>query len=290
MGADVIQVTHTWGRTRYGADGRLLSDDRLDWNRLRATGRFLHEACPLPTPMFVDDAVLLCESTNTDARALPREPGRHRSEALVATAPWTLERADTLPGRFLLQELHMQRHAGRLYPVYLPAAYGRKGLLAVGGRPRKLLYASSDAYRIERYEIDGGELSLVIERTQGMRAVAESDLMALDRTWRGRYPPFGPDEVRSRVSATDSVSVASAIFLDDLNAAWVRLDSPADDRLAAYDVFAENGQYLGQLSLARGLQIFEIGRDYVLGRVLDDDGVEYVVMYSLRRTEDGPTN
>ena len=51
-----------------------------------------------------------------------------------------------------------------------------------------------------------------------------------------------------------------------------------------WTVFDPDGQVLGYVETPAGLQIFEIGEDYILGHATDDLGVEYVQVWSLERS------
>jgi hypothetical protein len=52
---------------------------------------------------------------------------------------------------------------------------------------------------------------------------------------------------------------------------------------ASWDVFDAEGHWLGEITVPRGFQVFEVGEDYVLGVASDELDVEYVRMYGLVR-------
>jgi hypothetical protein len=74
--------------------------------------------------------------------------------------------------------------------------------------------------------------------------------------------------------------VASLIRTDSRGRIWVR---PylwrRSDRIARWLVLEDTGVILGTISLPAGLQVFDIGDDYILGVERDDDDAEGVVMY-----------
>lgn len=59
--------------------------------------------------------------------------------------------------------------------------------------------------------------------------------------------------------------------------------SPGVDPPSQWDVYAADGRYLGQVTTPRGLQVFEVGRDYVAGSWSDTLGVEFVHVHDLDR-------
>ena len=67
---------------------------------------------------------------------------------------------------------------------------------------------------------------------------------------------------------------------------WVReYDFPGEARPAPlWTVFGPEGRVLGCIETPPGLRIFEIGADYILGRVRDELGVESVQVWPLRRS------
>jgi hypothetical protein len=81
----------------------------------------------------------------------------------------------------------------------------------------------------------------------------------------------------------DSVPAADAILVDALDHVWAMRYQLPWDTARVYEVFEPSGRWLGSLTSPRGLEIFQIGADFILGRHRDDDGVERVVVYRLNR-------
>ena len=63
---------------------------------------------------------------------------------------------------------------------------------------------------------------------------------------------------------------------------WTRHFS-IGDRQSEWTIFDPTGRWLGVLALPPGLNVKEIGSDYVLGVVVDDLDVEYVRLYALAK-------
>ena len=73
------------------------------------------------------------------------------------------------------------------------------------------------------------------------------------------------------------------LVADALGYLWVqeyRLPGEGD---APWLVFDTEGRLAARVSLPEGLNVFEIGADYVLGEALDELNVEYVQLFALSR-------
>ena len=79
---------------------------------------------------------------------------------------------------------------------------------------------------------------------------------------------------------------ANELVVDRKGFLWIeRYKMPWDDE-NPWDVFASTGGWLGWVDLPRDLQVFDIGEDYVLGKAVDDLGVERVQVWKLWREPD----
>jgi hypothetical protein len=63
---------------------------------------------------------------------------------------------------------------------------------------------------------------------------------------------------------------------------WVVLSSPGDGE-TRFLVVDPNGPVLGELRIPRDFELFEVGSDYVLGRIYDPNAVPGIAMYRFRR-------
>jgi hypothetical protein len=302
LDGDVVQITHTYGRHRYGPDGTLLTDERMYWENIHSIGRaaafagsagFLMESCGVPTPLFLAESVLLCASTYTDVRFMPDRTGVHHSRALVAISEWALETLDTV-GIFAISDMVMYPSQGRLYPARYGPPHGPRGIMRVTGSPTRLVYADVRHYRIEVHELGGARRTLVIERAGATRPPTDDEMAGFDRALtqginidRGIYPPGNPADFRSQVTAVDSLSIllsSPGPVVDHRGAVWAAV---APEPLfgpgpRTFDVFDASGIYLGEVTMQNWSRIHEIGDDYVLRVERDDVGVEYVALHELR--------
>jgi hypothetical protein len=64
---------------------------------------------------------------------------------------------------------------------------------------------------------------------------------------------------------------------------WVEESRLPGEDVPVWTVFGADGILLDRLSMPLGVELLEIGEDYILGAWRDDLGVEYVKMYTLTR-------
>jgi hypothetical protein len=103
-------------------------------------------------------------------------------------------------------------------------------------------------------------------------------------TWvRGvRDPSLRPCAARvlQQLPQPDSVPVRRAI-VDDLHAVWVQPASQAE-AAAEWTVLPGDGKSALSVTLPGGVELYQAGKDFILGRRLNDEGVEQIVVYRLR--------
>jgi len=142
-------------------------------------------------------------------------------------------------------------------------------------------------YEIRVYSISG-QLIQVIRKTAVPVTIEQADIQAFEdsilatgdarRRRQNRvlfdklppppptYPAYAPD-----------------IHVDgDLNV-WVRESSRPGQRHSEWSVFSATGELLGTVAMPSGIDVLDIGADYVLGLQRDALGVEYVRKFRLRR-------
>lgn len=81
----------------------------------------------------------------------------------------------------------------------------------------------------------------------------------------------------------DTVPVYGEMSVDRPGHLWVeRIPAHADpDAPTEWDVFEPEGRFLGTVELPPGLQLFEIGEDYVVGLRRDELDLEYLLLLPL---------
>jgi hypothetical protein len=83
----------------------------------------------------------------------------------------------------------------------------------------------------------------------------------------------------------DQLPPYSAITVDPTGHVWIENYRHFTEPTSEWAVFSPSGEWLGQVRMPDGLQVLEIGADYIIGIAVDNLGVNYVRQYELRRTD-----
>lgn len=164
------------------------------------------------------------------------------------------------------------RNTMRGYP------FGRRTVGAAWGE----LVAIGDqaTYEIKAFAADGA-LVRIVRRDGDLESLTRADA---DAYWEREYADEPPDRRAESLRAVKDMPLAesypafSGILSDRLGHLWVR-----EHRGSVWTVFDREGRVRGLVETPSGLRIFEIGRDYILGRSRDELGVEYVQLWALER-------
>ena len=99
-----------------------------------------------------------------------------------------------------------------------------------------------------------------------------------------------PDEARAQAMSmlkdmplVDSFPAFAEILADLAGYLWVLEYRMFGEGPAVWTVFDPDGRIQGLVETPPGLDVLEIGEDYVLGLVEDELGVEYVQLWALDR-------
>lgn len=106
----------------------------------------------------------------------------------------------------------------------------------------------------------------------------------------GTTDPEARARVRERVSAvpvSDRFPAFASMMADALDHLWVEEYEPPGEELPGviWCVFDPEGRVLGFVETPEGLEIYDIGEDYILGRVTDEMDVEFIQLWPLERVE-----
>jgi hypothetical protein len=172
--------------------------------------------------------------------------------------------------------------------------FGKRSAIAVGDSG--FFIGTGRSYEIE-YRLPTNETKRIIRLCQ-RPAVLTDDEIGRYRTWASAKLPAG--EIRGdwgRVFAGIPYPTVRPEFdvlrLDGRGRLWVRdyvpefapapwgLKYMLDSGGQRWHVFGRDGLLLARVRLASGVQVLEIGRDYLMGKVVNEDGIESVKSYRL---------
>jgi hypothetical protein len=154
------------------------------------------------------------------------------------------------------------------------------------GAGNRLLIAANDTYELRRYT-QGGELVDIIRRAHTAVPVTQEHIQE-ERQRRLEAASSGESRqtlsgVLDRTPVPETFPAYRLVLVDGGLNIWVQEYPIPGDEHATWSVFDSTGVWLGQLDATLGLEPYEIGADYVVGRWRDAAEVEHVQVYELIR-------
>ena len=152
-----------------------------------------------------------------------------------------------------------------------------------------MAYGSTRRFNIGFIDGRTGGVIRVVRRADGPRPAKAAHRDAWVSARLADFKDDGTERVRRRRTLyesspfPDTLPAFETLLLQRGGQLWVKetnFDNPASDT-RQWSVFDRRGIPLGAVETPTDLQLFEIGRDYVLGVWKDDLGVEYVQLFEL---------
>ncbi|HEY0930130.1 MAG TPA: hypothetical protein VGE27_09450, partial [Gemmatimonas sp.] len=127
-----------------------------------------------------------------------------------------------------------------------------------------------------------------IERSGAPVALTKSDIRdAIDR----EVADDGEDRSKQVEASYASMTFPQVLpaytqmLVDADDHLWVRPFPRGTGNLVSWSIFTPAGALVGEVAVPRHLEVFEIGRDYVLGRYMDPkEAIPEVRLYRLKRS------
>ncbi|MDE2795240.1 MAG: hypothetical protein OXL34_10520 [Gemmatimonadota bacterium] len=147
------------------------------------------------------------------------------------------------------------------------------------------------SYSIDEYD-DGGDLRRIIRLTRELRPVTDEVKAAYEAEMRDLIMAPGtpieggsPEEVLEMMLAgpyPSHLPTFSRLHVDQGGNLWAHhYPYGVNDDTNEYFVFSADGRHLGMVELQAGLWVYQIGTDFVLGRMTGDLDVNYVHLYAI---------
>ena len=161
-----------------------------------------------------------------------------------------------------------------------------------GGRPvwapwgDLVVITTTSRYELKAFTRDGVP-ARIVRRGHEPRAPSEAEIEAEIQT-KGLIALPGSEPTRRpyRSSVAEHYPAFSSVMSDAVDHLWVReYESPGEERpRSLWTVFDAEGRVQGFVEMPAGLEIHEIGEDYILGKLRDELDIEYVQVWPLERS------
>ena len=172
-------------------------------------------------------------------------------------------------------------------PAVARVAYSPSSEMAQHGNRLHIGYPES--YEIATYTSDGG-LMRVVRRAWTPVPVDQAAKDGLTQRMYGELPPPMKERYTSVLTFADHHPAYDELKADAEGNVWARAPRVDPAGLGGsegppvpmhWSVFDTSGAWLGDVTLPAGLEPHQIGTDFVLGVLRDDEGVSYVRMHRL---------
>lgn len=179
--------------------------------------------------------------------------------------------------------------AGELYtslgyhPARRPLYFSRELRVALWGD--LVIVSRHDRYEFKAFAADGS-LARIVRREHETRMPRAADIL-VDPGLRPEYRiPMEREMLRVPQSQiAETFPAFSWVMSDAAGYLWVKEYQPPREQrpVPLWTIFNPEGRVLGFVETPVGMNIWEIGEDYILGHVEDELGVEYVQVWPLKR-------
>jgi hypothetical protein len=182
---------------------------------------------------------------------------------------------------------------GREMYIMMEGEHVDMAQLAFGREPHFAAYlagayfGNSDAFEI-RYLDSDGELARIIRMRTPTREVSDDDIELFLSRQLGDMPE-GPDRqfmenFYSGMPFPETMPAHGNLIVDSDGNLWVEEYHWPLDEPARWKIFDSAGALLGVVETPPGLEIYQIGSDFVLGRWRDAMDIEHIQMFGLTRS------
>ena len=150
-----------------------------------------------------------------------------------------------------------------------------------------ILISPNDTYEIRGYDTSGA-LELIVRREHPLREVSQADIDAYvaEQLADVEGDELAEENVRFRFEGfptVESFPAFESLKVDARGYLWVEEYRMPGVERTVWTVFDAEGHVQGLVETPLGLDVYEIGEDYILGLARDDFDIEYVQIFRLTR-------
>jgi hypothetical protein len=165
-----------------------------------------------------------------------------------------------------------------------PLPLGKQPVLALG--TDRFYIGTADSYSITMHDLNGRPIGTFGKPNVQLATTKDDIELAADLEAAGKS-----DEARARLRKSyDEMQLPKTVpaylkmLVDSEGAVWVQDYPRAKSAWATWTVFSREGRQLAEVQLPTHLTVFEVGRDYVLGKYVDPvEDIPEIRFYRLRR-------
>ena len=191
---------------------------------------------------------------------------------------------DTL-GVFLrrVRHGHSIDFMGRHIRGAIPIPFGPSTVLRVVGE--RFFVGTSNSFQVSEFSAEGVLRRLVRKGHTPLAVQSIHHDRFLDSV-RAQYATGGPEakvhvRLLEETPPPDSMPAFASFLVDRVGNLWVSDVQPPHDKSVRWNVFDNEGIWLGTVNGPDGYRVTDIGSDYMLGLWKDDLEVEHALLYEL---------
>ncbi|MBB4639274.1 6-bladed beta-propeller [Longimicrobium terrae] len=166
----------------------------------------------------------------------------------------------------------------------MSAPFGRWTYATVSGN--RFFVATGDAYRVDGYTPDGRP-DLVVQRAAAELPVTREEREAYTRLVANAAGARGAEAARELETAPfpRAIPPTGAVLSDSEGRLWVQDARRTADKArgSRWSVFDAGGKWIARAEGPPRFTVHQIGPDWVLGQLYDEDGVGHIRIQRLRR-------
>ncbi|MHB1194848.1 MAG: hypothetical protein ACYC6F_17615 [Longimicrobiales bacterium] len=150
----------------------------------------------------------------------------------------------------------------------------------------RLYVGTADSAFLDVYDLGGVHIS-AIPLAITPRPPSEANIQAwLDKQWEvfqdTQYREQGKQMTRQRSKVPEHLPLYTGLALDPEGVIWVVLSSPGDAE-TRFQAVSKDGTFLADLRIPEELELYEVGRDYLLGGIHHETGIPGIALYRIHR-------
>ncbi len=182
----------------------------------------------------------------------------------------------------------LERHIDAENLTIYAVIFGRSLIREPWGE--QIVVSPTNRYEVKVFAQDGS-LARIVRRDHVMRAPTAAHVEGYIEARASRLADSEAKESTRRgfepVPVGEHLPAFASVMADALDYLWVEEYEPPGEELPGvlWSVFDPDGQIQGFVETPEELEVYEIGEDYILGRVVDELGVESVQVWRLERVE-----